>query len=151
MVSSNSLPNFVKKKCNNCKSLLRTSGQQAAYGFGGILTTHKAFSLGLEDADALQALWMGTGGNDTCLQPPGHQPLGKPAQLTVTQEAVTLDLSGREKARRSQSGSSFCVLFYDKSKLVHMFSLFIAYTFLFYIYIYIYAFINFIKFKNGKL
>lgn len=90
---------------------------------------------------------MGTGGNDTCLQPPGHQPLWKPAQLTVTQEAVTLDLSGREKARRSQSGSSFCVLFYDKSK--HMFSLFIAYTFLFYIYIY--AFINFIKFKNGKL
>lgn len=61
------------------------------------LTTHKAAGRGLEDAGALEALWVSTGGVDTGLQTTCHQPVRQPLELAVAQEAVALDEAVREE------------------------------------------------------
>lgn len=55
------------------------------------LTTHKAAGRGLEDAGALQALRVGTGGADSGLQSAQRQPVGQPVELAVAQEAVAVN------------------------------------------------------------
>lgn len=61
------------------------------------LTTHKAAGRGLEDAGALEALRVGTGGIDTGLQSTCRQPVGQPVELAVTQEAVALNETVEER------------------------------------------------------
>ena len=67
------------------------------------LTTHKAAGRGLEDAGALQALWVGTGGIDSSLQTTCHQPVGQPVELAVAQEAVALNETEEEEERGAVS------------------------------------------------
>lgn len=87
--------NFVNNKQSSCQS-----GSCSTYPptqTHTLLTTHKAAGRGLEDAGALEALWVGTGGVDTGLQSTCHQPLGQPVELAVTQEAVALNKTVEER------------------------------------------------------
>lgn len=64
------------------------------------LTTDEAAGRSREDAGALQALRVGTGGADSGLEAVRMKPAGQPLQLAVAQEAVALEEaeegSGRE-------------------------------------------------------
>lgn len=66
------------------------------------LTTHKAAGGGLEDASALEALWVSTGGIDAGLQTTCHQPVRQPLELAVAQEAVALNKAVRERKKRKR-------------------------------------------------
>lgn len=66
------------------------------------LTTHEAPGRRLEEAHALQALWVGAGGVDTSLQTACDQPVRQPVELAVAQETVALNDAVEKRGERGR-------------------------------------------------